>query len=204
MYALQTLSGVDEALQRRIVSGMEAVGSELSDEELLRQSLDSPALFELLMLRYQREFLSRARAVVKSTDDAEDVAQEAFIRMYRFGPKFDPKNGSFRTWALTILMNVARTRYQRQVKERSATVHLEDTHYESLADQSGEHEDYLATDEVVRALGRVDSDTARLLRRAYIDGIPYVQIASEEGTTVGAIKARIHRAKTAVRAAAPE
>ena len=53
-------------------------------------------------------------------------------------------------------------------------------------------------------LSKVDDETARILTLAYIDDLPYQEIAEKEGTTVGAIKARVHRAKIAVRNALGE
>lgn len=205
MYLLQTLGGVDAYTKSALVSGMTiAELNELSDEALLAHSLESPSAFEALMLRYQREFLNRAHAVVKSRDDAEDVVQETFVRVYRFAPRFSPANGTFRSWSLTILMNVARTRYQKQAKERGTFAVLEDAHYESLADPVDSHGDFLNKDEVVGVLGMVDADTAEILTLAYLEGLPYEEIAKSKNTTVGAVKARVHRAKAAVRNALAE
>jgi RNA polymerase sigma-70 factor, ECF subfamily len=170
-----------------------------SDEELLKLSLTSPKAFEILMTRYQREYIMRAQAVVKSRDDAEDVVQEAFVRVYRFAPKYKPENGSFKAWSITILMNVARTRYQKVAKERGTFAKLEDEHYVSLADPHSAHDDYLDAEEVKRVLGKVDADTAEILTLAYLDGLPYEQIAEQKQISVGAVKARVHRAKLAVR-----
>jgi RNA polymerase sigma factor (sigma-70 family) len=136
---------------------------------------------------------------VKSRDDAEDIVQEAFVRVYRFAPKFSRDNGTFKSWSLTILMNVARTKYQKKAKERGAFAQLTDEHYESLADPVDTHGDFLDKDEVAKAFAMVDDETAKILTLAYIDDLPYQQIADIEGTSVGAIKARVHRAKAAVR-----
>jgi RNA polymerase sigma factor (sigma-70 family) len=171
----------------------------LSDEELLAHSLKSPSAFEALMIRYQREFVSRAMVVVKVKDDAEDVVQETFIRIYRFAPKYNTENGTFRAWSITILMNVARTHYQKVAKARGTFVKLEDEHYVSLADPHSAHNDYLDAEEVKRVLSKVDADTAEILTLAYIEALPYEEIAELKQTSVGAIKARVHRAKIAVR-----
>lgn len=198
MYRAQTLDGGQEnglPLDTTVTDL-----SALTDEELLAHSLSMPSAFEVLMLRYQREFLVRAQAVVKSRDDAEDVVQEAFIRMYRFAPKFSEASGTFRAWSVTILMNVARTRYQKVAKERGVFARLEDDHFASLAETGrSEHDAYLDTEEVKRVLSRVDADTAEILTLAYLEGLPYEEIASRKGTSAGAIKARVHRAKLAVR-----
>ena len=194
------------ALDRSTLAGVQsdmisAELQELTDEEILARSLSAPHVFEILMVRYQREFLSRAQAVVKSRDDAEDVVQEAFVRMYRFGPKFSTASGTFRSWSLTILMNVARTRYQKHAKERGYVADLEDSHHESLKDPVSQHDEYVDKDEVSSVLGLVDAETAEILTLAYIEDLPYQEIAERKQTSVGAIKARVHRAKAAVRQA---
>lgn len=172
----------------------------LTDEELLKRSLTMPSAFETLMARHQREFIARAQAVVKSRDDAEDIVQETFVRIYRFAPKFTEENGTFRAWSVTILMNVARTRYQKVAKERGVFAKLEDEHFVSLAEVGrSQHDAYLDTEEVKRVLARVDAETAEILTLAYLEGLPYEQIAELKGTSVGAIKARVHRAKLMVR-----
>ncbi len=171
----------------------------LPDEDLLKHSLKSPSAFEALMQRYQREFLARAQAVVKSRDDAEDIVQETFVRVYRFAPKFSPQSGTFRSWSLTILMNVARTRYQKQVRERGVFAELQDSHFESLADPKNTHDVLLNKDEVERVLQKVDAETAEILTLAYLDGLPYEEIATLKSTSVGAVKARVHRARAAAR-----
>src|SRR5262249_47427727 len=131
-----------------------------------------------LMTRYQKEFASRAQAVVKSRDEAEDVVQETFVRIYRFAPKFNASSGTFRSWSLTILMNVARTKYQKRAKERGVFAELQDAHFESLADPSNVYIHLMNKDEVGRVLERVDEDTAEILTLAYIQGMPYEEIAT--------------------------
>lgn len=198
MELMQTLDG---QATRTLPFSMAVVHHEtLTDEELLRLSLKKPDVFETLMIRHQREFLSRAQAVVKSRDDAEDVVQETFVRMYRFAPKFSEASGSFRAWSITILMNVARTRYQKVAKERGTFAKLEDEHYVSLPDTArSQNEDYMDKEEVKRVLGKVDQETAEILTLAYIEGLPYEEIAELKSISVGAVKARVHRAKLAVR-----
>ena len=191
---------LDSAESRGVLLSMISADlGNLTDEELLARSLKNPALFEVLLTRYQHEFLGRAQNVVRSRDEAEDVVQETFVRIYRFAPKFSTANGTFRSWSLTILMNVARTRYQRVAKERGHVADLEDKHYESLPDNRSDHEEMVSRDEVESVLGLVDDETREILTLAYIEDLPYQQIADMKQTSVGAIKARVHRAKATVR-----
>lgn len=197
MNRAQTLDGGRGAT---LPFGMDVDYTTLTDEDLLRQSLKNPSAFDVLMRRHQREFLLRAQAVVKTRDEAEDVVQETFIRMYRFAPKFSEANGTFRAWSVTILMNVARTKYQKNARERGVFAKLEDEHFVSLAEVGrSSHDAYLDADEVRRVLNRVDAATAEILRLAYLEGLPYEEIAVLLDTTPGAVKARVHRAKMTAR-----
>ena len=114
--------------------GMDTVNAlqSLSDEDLLAEAEKSPSAFEILLFRYQQPFFYKALSVMKNPDEAEDVVQEAFIRIYRFAPKFNRQGGSFKAWAMTILMNVARTKYSRRGIERERTMPLLPEQYESL------------------------------------------------------------------------
>lgn len=183
-----------------VFAGMDQVYdlNALTDEELLARSLAAPSAFEILVTRYQSAFLLRAGYVVKSRDEAEDVVQEAFVRIYRFAPRFDGEAGTFRAWAMTILMNVARTRYQKQAKDRGRVAPLLPEHYESLAAPKADDAAY-AKDTVERALKEAPEDVALILKLAYIDGLPYQQIAEHLEVSIGAVKTRVHRAKKLLR-----
>lgn len=174
----------------------------LSDEALLEMSLSKPSAFEALVVRYQSQFLSRAQAVLKDRDRAEDVVQETFVRIYRFAPRFSAAQGNFRSWSLTILMNVARTHYQKTARDRGHTAPLEPEHYESLADNSihaKEGNEAYAKEVVTKALAHAPKDVAEILSLAFIDGLPHAEIAEKLGISTPAVKTRVHRAKADLR-----
>jgi len=176
--------------------------SSLPDEELLEVSLKSPGAFEVLLGRYQSQFLSRAQSVTGSRDVAEDVVQETFVRIYRFAPRFRKDAGNFRAWAITILMNVARTHYRKFARDREFSVTLSPDHYESLADHSVETKEgdsEYARDVIQKALAHAPQDVARILTLAFLDDLPYKDIAKKEGLSVAAVKTRVHRAKAVLR-----
>ncbi len=174
----------------------------MPDEALLARSLSDPSAFEMLVARYQTQFLNRVQGVVGSRDAAEDVVQEAFIRIYRFAPRFKGESGSFRAWSLTILMNVARTHYRKGVRGRESFAELTTEHYESLADLSIEakegHQAY-AREVIEKGMAKAPANVAEILKLAFIDDLPYADIAARLGTSVPAIKTRVHRAKAVLR-----
>lgn len=174
----------------------------MPDEALLELSLKKPSAFEALVTRYQSQFLSRAQAVLRDRDRAEDVVQETFVRIYRFAPRFSAAHGNFRSWSLTILMNVARTHYQKTARDRGHTAPLEPEHYESLADNSihaKEGDEAYAKEVIEKALPLAPKDTADILRLAFIHGLPHAEIAQKLGVSTPAVKTRVHRAKAELR-----
>jgi RNA polymerase sigma-70 factor (ECF subfamily) len=176
--------------------------SGLTDEQLLSLSLTRPSAFEALIGRYQGQFLTRAQGVVRSRDGAEDIVQETFIRIYRFAPRFNGENGSFRSWSLTILMNVARTHYRKAARDRGEVALLDPEHYESLADPDDvtQKGDAVYAKEVVeKALPKVSKDVANILSLAYLQDLPYKEIAERLRISVPAVKTRVHRAKAELR-----
>lgn len=194
------MNGVDTQSVGGIQLAMELQNNlaALSDEELLSRSLKDPALFEMLVVRYQRIFFEKALYVLKSKDDAEDAVQDAFVRVYRFAPQFRGDAGSFRSWSVTVLMNVVRTRYQKKSTEWTRHAPLTPEHYETLAAPS-EKNAIQARDIIVRAFAHVPKDVARILELACIQELPYEEIARMEGISVGAVKTRVHRAKKVLR-----
>jgi RNA polymerase sigma-70 factor (ECF subfamily) len=193
---------IAQTLRARFSIGVTEDFSLLSDEALLALALTKPNVFGALIDRYQTQFLSRAQMVVRSRDQAEDVVQETFIRIYRFAPRFKPDEGNFRAWALTILMNVARTHYQRAARYRGYTAPLDPEHYESLADTSddGKEGDTAYAKEVItKALAKAPKDVAEVLSLAFIEGLPHADIAERLGISSAAVKTRVHRAKAVLR-----
>ena len=60
----------------------------LKDEEVLFASLEKPALFRVLMARYEKAFLRKAKSVVYREEDAEDVVQDVFVTFVQSIEKF--------------------------------------------------------------------------------------------------------------------
>jgi RNA polymerase sigma-70 factor (ECF subfamily) len=79
-----------------------------SDEELMARvaSGDHPA-FRGLMTRHMGRAIRLAATVVRHAGDADDIAQEAFIRVWRNASAFDPEVARFTTWMHRIVINLA-------------------------------------------------------------------------------------------------
>lgn len=177
-------------------SNTEDLGS-LSDAEILTRSHREPDLFAVLVSRYEAPFLRRAKVILWSPEDAEEVVQDAFTKMYLYAEKYQPQAGAtFSSWAYTILNRVAYTKYKVKSVERGRSAELEPEHYESLPDAKAEFlEDLSIRSEVLMALSKLPETAARLLRLQFIEGKTQEEIAESEGISVSAVKTRVHRAK---------
>ncbi|MBU6214841.1 RNA polymerase sigma factor [Patescibacteria group bacterium] len=169
----------------------------LSDAEALARSRREPELFAILVRRYEAALLRRARAILKSPEDAEEAVQDAFTKMYLYADTYHPQEGaSFASWAYTILNRVAYTRYRSQTGERGRRAELDPEHYESLPDARAEFiEDLSIRNEVVAALAKLPEAAARILRLQFIEGKTQEEIAQSEDLSIPAVKTRVHRAK---------
>lgn len=177
----------------------------MTDEELLARSVGEPWLFSILLDRYQEAFLRKARGIINSPEDAEEIVQDAFTKIYLNATKFVPVEGaSFSSWGYRILMNTAFTLYQKRVKEGKRFINL-DPEFEQLIGEKSNHNAFLEDkDTVERVLQKLPEHFSVVLRLHYLEHWSHFDIAKKSGEKVGAVKARIHRAKAAFKKEWPD
>lgn len=153
--------------------------------------------FSLLMERFQRDVYGKAFSIVKNHQEADDVVQETFIRVYRALPGFRFES-SFRTWLITIATRQALNALTRAKGKQ-----------ESLDSDEGSLEHPALRVEEGQLSSLLDEEARRLLREA-LPKLPkrqkealllrlthdwkYDRIAQEMGTSVGSVKAHIFHA----------
>jgi RNA polymerase sigma-70 factor (ECF subfamily) len=175
---------------------LEEKAATMSDGELLSASRKDPAVFEILVDRYEAAFLRKARSILYSKEDAEEVVQDTFTRMYVYADKYTPQEGAqFSSWAYAILTRLAFTRYQKLKKQRGRTTEMDPEAYERIRDQSEFMTELTLQDEVLVALARIPEQAARVLRLQFLEGKSQEEIAESEDMSVAAVKTRVHRAK---------
>jgi RNA polymerase sigma-70 factor (ECF subfamily) len=168
----------------------------LTDEEVLRLSADEPEAFRVLVKRYEAPFLRKAKSILYSKEDAEEVVQDAFTRIYVYANRYEKQEGAaFSSWAYAILTRLAFTRYQKLRKHNKTAAPLEMETYERLPDTSDFVEDLSIRSEVLVALAKLPETAARILKLQFIEGKSQEEIARSEGLSVSAVKTRVHRAK---------
>ena len=87
------------------------------DDVILKKSVANPALFSILIDKYQLPFVRKAIGIVHSKEEAEDIVQEAFTKIYLNAKKFKKQPGiEFKSWAWRILVNTSLTHYRKLKK----------------------------------------------------------------------------------------
>ncbi|OHA15999.1 MAG: hypothetical protein A3A10_01500 [Candidatus Tagabacteria bacterium RIFCSPLOWO2_01_FULL_42_9] len=166
------------------------------DEEVLIQSLENPRLFENLVQKYQDGFWRTAFRILNNKEEAEDAAQDAFVKIYFNAKKFKKQEGvEFKSWAYKILVNTALTRYRKAKKTvgdaeyNDALLSVEDKHHDADFKRRKEQ------DLIESAFSRMPEELSAILRQHYLEDKPYAEISSENGMSIGAIKMKLFRAR---------
>ena len=176
---------------------------EFSDEALLAgMAVGDQSAAVTFTRRYQRRLFGLAYSMTNDAGVAEDVAQEAMIRVWRHAPVFDPRRGSVTSWVLTITRNLAidALRLRRAVPTdpddfaAAAMVSLE--HNPEDAVRRGD-----ARETVTAALRVLPEEQRRAVVLAAVYGRTALEISESEGIPLGTAKTRIRTALMRLRAA---
>jgi RNA polymerase sigma-70 factor (ECF subfamily) len=173
-----------------------------SDEALVEQARLAPEgdrrAFEVLVERHQRKILANCRYLSRSPDDAEDLAQEVFIKAFFNLRRYEGRS-LFRTWLQRIKVNHCLNFLKK--REGKTFVDVEDParhHAEELRVEPDAERGADAQGERQRITQVLDSlsDTLRVaLVMRDLDGMSYQEIAEALGIGLSAAKMRIKRAR---------
>ncbi len=172
----------------------------IPDEEILRQSLKEPSMFKLLVDKYQEPFLRKAWGIVRKQEDAEDIVQDAFVKIYRYGKNFEKRAGiEFKSWAYKILMNTAFTHYQDIKKKSSSVEFLDPVLYDEGEKPLGYTQDLAAMSDakqvVKQVVEKMPEHLGRILGLYYLEDKSYKDICKIEKISMTTLKMRLFRAK---------
>lgn len=172
--------------------------SESSDSEILAHSQTEPKAFETLVSRYQSEFLRKALRIARNKEDAEDIIQDVFIKIYKHGSKFKHQNGAtFKSWAYKILTNTCFTYCKKNKRRQQFFTQADNEMLELYSNSAAEFNQKLDLNQIGAAISRIPSLLGRMLTLA-LSGKTHQEIATLEKVPVGTVRTRLHRARKAV------
>jgi RNA polymerase sigma-70 factor, ECF subfamily len=169
---------------------------ERSDGALVEDCINGDQeAFRELMVRHQDSVYQLAYRMTQNAADADDLAQEAFIRAYRKLRLYRPQY-SFRTWVMTICANLAKNRFRSSARRR----HAENEHLEmgnAAADRAADDRKAV----VEAALQALPEPYRVPLVLRHVEGLSYEEIARVMSIGLSAAKMRVARGREALEAA---
>jgi len=180
--------------------------SEQIDQELVvRVQRGDKRAFDILVRKYQHKIVQLIVRYIKDQNEAQDVAQESFIKAYRALPKFRG-DSAFYTWLYRIAINTAKNHLVARSR-RSA-----DTEIDAQDAEQYEHavrlkeqdtpEHILLSEEIAQTIKTAIDELPEELRVAIslreFEGMSYEEIAQTMDCPVGTVRSRIFRAREAI------
>jgi RNA polymerase sigma-70 factor, ECF subfamily len=165
------------------------------------------AAWEEIVQRYQRRIYNICYRFAGSGDDAQDLTQEVFIKMYRTLQSYDLGRGAFMTWVTTITRNLLVDHFRKSKQDRMT---------DSIDSASSEHEDAMPLSEqlhdtaltpdaraqsveiketVHKALQKLSPDLREAVILRDLQDMDYKEIATVLKVPEGTVKSRINRGR---------
>lgn len=161
--------------------------------------------FDLLINKYQHRIVSLVTRYVSDHAEAQDVAQEAFIKAYRAIDRFRG-DSAFYTWLYRIAINTAKNwlvaRKRRPPASDIDATDAEQYDMESRLKEQGTPENEMMREEIKRTVFETIADLPEDLRTAIMlremEGMSYEDIALTMDCPIGTVRSRIFRAREAI------
>ena len=154
--------------------------------------------FRLLVEAHQARVIGTISKMLSSDTDAEDLAQQVFIRVWRSAPRYKP-TAKFTTWLFRITRNLVFNEMRRKKHVAEPTDEL----LEPAERTSHEPDQVLLEEELQSAIQEAISNLPESQRIAIVlrryEEMPYEEIAKVMGTTVPAVKSILFRARAELR-----
>jgi len=180
--------------------------SEQLDEDLvLRVQRGDRSAFDFLVIKYQHKIIQLVNRYVKDPSEAQDVAQEAFIKAYRALGNFRG-DSAFYTWLYRIAINTAKN-YLVSRSRRSSDYQVDVQDAEAIENapqlQGMETPERLLLnqeiiDTIKTAIDKLPEEMRTAIMLREFEGMSYEEIAEAMDCPVGTVRSRIFRAREAI------
>jgi len=171
--------------------------------ELVQQG--NKKAFDKLVIKYQQRVIQLVTRYVRDPSEAQDIAQEAFIKAYKALPNFRGES-AFYTWLYRIAVNTAKNYLvsrARRSSNKEVDVNDAENYEGAFQLKEGDTPEHLLLSEEIRqtiqrAIEGLPDELKRAIRYRELDGMTYEEIAQKMDCPVGTVRSRIFRAREAV------
>jgi RNA polymerase sigma-70 factor (ECF subfamily) len=169
------------------------------DQELVRQAAaGSREAFDELVRRHQVSIVSLARALTSGSADAEDLAQEVFLRVWRSLRGFRG-DSTFRTWLHRVAVNVMHSHHGRVSRLgrlfHAARAEPAEDPIETAADPLDVESEVVMRDAIDKALATLPDELRVAVILRDVQGLDYKEIAGVLDVPIGTVESRIFRGR---------
>ena len=174
---------------------------QLSDEDLIERFQQGDAnAYELIVKRYKNQLLNFVFRFLGNQEEAEDVVQETFLRVFRTRFAYT-RVAKFSTWIYTISGNLARTELRRRKRRRLFSISdmgLEDRDYEIADDvlnPEAQANSTLQEEIIQREIGKLSPKFREVIILRDVQELSYEEISKIIRVPIGTVKSRVNRAR---------
>ena len=151
---------------------------------------------EELYTQYRGKVLGYIRARVNNREDAEDLCQDVFVKVFRAADRYDAEKSAPGTWIYAVTRNAVIDYFR---KNRPAEELPEDLMDDALPEDAVMQTALL--DELAAALEQLPDELTDIIVARYYDRLPLTEIAERMGLSYGAVKLRHQKALLLLRTA---
>ena len=168
-----------------------------TDEYYIREILKGDSgSFSQLVEKYSHLAFSLSMKILNQREDAEEAAQDAFIKAYNSLGSFQ-SSSTFKTWFFRIVYNtsISRVRTRKNFEVKIEDVKISDTEIHAAEDAIGQLNNGDRNKYLQAGIERLEPDERALLIMYYYDDFSMEEISGITGLTVSNVKVKIHRSR---------
>lgn len=172
---------------------------------MLRVKAGEAEAFNRLMDKYQKTVLNLVYRFTGDPENAEDLAQEVFLRIYRAAPRYEPR-AKFFTYLYQVTLNLCRNAREKSQRRRTQSLDSSGPDRETTWDlpdpelgAEGRLQQEETAAQVQSAISTLSQDQKELLILQRFQNLGYDELAQLTSQTVSAVKAKLHRARLALK-----
>ena len=171
--------------------------SEEAEKQIIQKVITGQvSAYQILVERYQNYAFTTAFHVLKNREEAEEAAQDAFLKAYKRLPTFAGQS-RFSTWLYTIVFRTAIDK-QRQRKRKHTPIDDPDQ-FLQIADNAPQHDRYTDGKDLKKhleiAIQQLKPIDATLIQLYYLNEQSVKEIADITGLSITNIKTKLHRTR---------